>query len=285
MRRFPALLILVLATAASAAVAVGVAVAATGSRAGGDARLHRGTSSFFPVPCGFSHRNQDDPIVFPGQRGRSHDHTYFGNASTNASSTPASLRAAERTSCLIRRDTAAYWAPTLFVGGKAVEPLGAIVYYVRRTSDAVDPFPAGLKMIAGNAEARSPQGEQVTFWSCGGRGAERSSTIPTCNGFPGLRLHVNFPSCWDGSRLDSANHKSHMAYSTDGSCPGSHPVEVPGLTIVIYYGVAGGSGSELSSGGQFSGHADFVNAWDQRTLAALVDRYLNRVGGFRGFRD
>ena len=57
-----------------------------------------------PVPwaawnqvCTFSHRNQDDPILYPRQPGRSHDHTYFGNRSTNAMSTPASLRRAPRT--------------------------------------------------------------------------------------------------------------------------------------------------------------------------------------------
>jgi Domain of unknown function (DUF1996) len=118
----------------------------------------------------------------------------------------------------------------------------------------------------------------VTSWSCGG--GERSSTVPTC--FPGrrsaLRLQVNFPDCWDGRRLDSADHQSHMAYSSDGRCPAAHPVEVPSLTLLIQYGIAGGAGVELSSGGQFSGHADFVNAWNQATLAALVDRYLNRLG-------
>jgi hypothetical protein len=68
-----------------------------------------------------------------------------------------------------------------------------------------------------------------------------------------------------------------MAYSRDGVCPASHPVEVPALTILIRYPVSG-AGAELASGGQFSGHADFVNSWDQDTLAALVDRYLNRFG-------
>jgi hypothetical protein len=146
----------------------------------------------------------------------------------------------------------------------------------------VQPFPAGLKVIAGNAAARSPQSQSVTFWSCGfKRALQRSSTVPTCSGlrYSSLRLHVNFPNCWDGNGLDSPDHKSHMAYSVDGSCPASHPVGVPALSLVIYYGVRGGSTTELSSGGQFSGHADFVNAWDQRVLAALVDRYLNR--GFR----
>jgi hypothetical protein len=253
------------------------AVAATES---GTAASHRGGGGYFAVACGFSHRNQDDPIVFPRQAGRSHDHTYFGARSTNAFSTPASLRADGRTTCRLRADTAAYWAPTLFVGGRAVEPLAVVAYYVRRTSDAVDPFPAGLKVIAGDASAQTAQSSRVTFWSCAVRGAERSSTIPTCPGTQrgGLRLHVNFPNCWDGDRLDSANHKSHMAYSSEGACPGSHPVEVPALSLVIYYGVSGGPGSELSSGGQLSAHADFVNAWDQAPLGRLVDRYLNGSG-------
>ena len=92
---------------------------------------------------------------------------------------------------------------------------------------------------------------------------------------------VNFPNCWDGSRLDSADHKSHLAYSTDGVCPSGHPVEVPALMLQVYYGVAGGPNAELASGGDFSGHADFMNAWNQPTLERLVDRYLNRSRGRR----
>jgi len=238
-----------------------------------------GLRGYFAFGCGFSHRNQDDPIVFPALRGRSHDHTYFGNRSTNAFSTPASLRAAGTTTCRLRSDTAAYWAPTLFSQGRAVEPRGAVVYYVRRTVEPVRAFPAGLKMIGGNAAARAAQGTQVTSWSCGRRSTV-STTIPTC-ARGSLRLQVNFPNCWDGSRLDSPDHKLHMTYSTDGVCPASHPVEVPALTLVIHYAITGGNGTELSSGGQFSGHADFVNAWNQATLQALVDRYLNRGGRHR----
>jgi hypothetical protein len=136
-------------------------------------------------------------------------------------------------------------------------------------------------MIAGSAAARTAQSRAVTFWSCGPRGrGERFSSIPTCPGgrASDLHLHVNFPNCWDGERLDSRDHQSHMAYSSDGVCPGSHPVEVPALSLVIDYGIVGGAGLELSSGGQFSGHADFVNAWNQRVLNVLVERYLNRAG-------
>jgi hypothetical protein len=278
MRRSLILAVLAGAAALGGALAVGAASAEPASRELRHAGLHAGRG-YFAVPCRFSHRNQDDPIVFPGRPGRSHDHTYFGNTSTDAFSTPASLRNAGRTTCLLGQDTAAYWAPTLFVRGRPIEPRGAVVFYVRRTIDEVDPFPAGLKMIAGDAMARSAQSLRVTSWFCG-FGREQSSTVPTCLGarFAGLRMRVRFPDCWDGERLDSADHKRHMAYSRAGRCPLTHPVEVPSISLVIFYRVPGGPDAELASGGQFSGHADFVNAWDQRTLAALVDRYLNRFG-------
>jgi hypothetical protein len=245
----------------------------------------------FIVACSFSHRNQDDPIAFPRQPGRSHDHTYFGNRSTNAFSTAASLRRHRRTNCRGTRgaDTAAYWAPTLFVGGRAVRALGLLAHYVRRTHRRVDPFPAGLKMIAGDGSARSPQPSRVTSWSCADPpnflepqytgddpGSKRGARIPNCEiEFGVLRLQVNFPNCWDGRRLDSPNHKSHMAYSSRGACPRSHSVEVPALTLFVYYGVSDGSPRELSSGGRFSAHADFVNAWNQAKLTTRVNGYLN----------
>ena len=271
------LVFVLLSLAATAPVAAGVASAASDSGDRDAATVQRGVR-YFAIGCRFSHRNQDDPIVFPAQRGRSHDHTYFGNRSTNAASTPASLRAAGQTSCRLRADTAAYWAPTLLGRDGPIRPVGAVVFYVRRTTEEVRAFPPGLQMIAGSAAARTAQSRAVTFWSCGpaGRGT-RSSSIPTCAGGrrSDLHLHVNFPNCWDGERLDSRDHQNHMAYSTDGACPGTHPVEVPALSLVIDYGIAGGTGLELSSGGQLSGHADFVNAWNQPTLQALVDRYLN----------
>jgi len=273
-RTWLVLLLLTLGAAANAGAAAG---AAQNPLHRDDGRPHR--PLYFAVACAFSHRNTDDPIVYPGQSGRSHDHTFFGNTTTNASSTPGSLRG-EPTTCRLPEDTAAYWAPTLFVGDQPIEPTRATVYYVRRTLEPVEPFPAGLKIIAGDARATSAQSQRVTFWSCGvyGRVAP-SSSVPACAGGrrSALHLQVNFPNCWDGSRLDSANHKSHMTYSVSGSCPESHPVEVPAISLIIRYPVAGGQDAELSSGGQFSGHADFVNAWDQDALEFLVDRYLNRV--------
>ena len=50
--------------------------------------------------------------------GKSHDHTFVGNTSTDASSTLASLQAAG-TTCQRPSDKAAYWMPTLIVDGAA----------------------------------------------------------------------------------------------------------------------------------------------------------------------
>jgi hypothetical protein len=267
------------------ATAVGVQVALGSSSTGGGAKhgprpqgLDDLAEVNFISACRFSHRNQDDVIIFPGQPGASHDHTYVGNVSTNADSTVKSLLRSN-TTCQRDGDTAAYWTPTLFdSAGNAVEPSGATIYYRRRTVDPVTAFPTGLRMIAGDARATTPQSRRVTTWSCGVESSVRaSSVIPTCVGGPrvSLRLHVRFPSCWNGRDLDSADHKSHMAYPTGGACPTSHPVEVPAIALILRYPTAGGAGYELASGGQFSGHADFFNAWDERELQGLVERCLN----------
>jgi Domain of unknown function (DUF1996) len=230
----------------------------------------------FTSLCRFSHRNFDDMIVSPGQPGAAHDHTYVGNVSTNAYSTLRSLRRA-RSTCQRKADTAAYWVPTLLdPSGHPVEPVRTVIYYRRRTVQPASAFPAGLRMIAGNAEATTPQPLGVTSWDCG---FPQTARIPTCP--PGretmLALHVVFPNCWNGHELDRADHKSHMAYAEQGLCPPSHPVEVPTITINLRYPVRGGKGFELASGGQFSGHADFVNAWDQGELERLVASCLNRL--------
>ena len=185
--------------------------------------------------------------------------------------------AADRTN--ERADRSAYWAPTLHVAGRAVEPLALIATHTRRTVRPVDPFPAGLKVVAGDANARTAQSSRVTSWSCAVTPGARSSAIPSCSETRrgGLRLHVSFPDCWDGKRLDSADHKSHMAYSSHAACPRSHPVAVPALSLVVHYAVSGRRDAELASGGQFSGHADFLNAWNQAELASWVKRYLNRT--------
>jgi hypothetical protein len=142
----------------------------------------------------------------------------------------------------------------------------------------VHAFPPGLEIIAGDAKATAPQGKRITFWNCGVLGGiAPSDAPPVCPSGrgQGLRLHVNFPSCWDGKSTDSVDHKSHMAYPTAGACPADHPVAVPAISLIYRYPVSGAHELALSSGGVYSAHADFFNAWNQNALTRLVNVCLN----------
>jgi hypothetical protein len=269
--------------AAGGALAVGLLVttAVAGNRGGpaGDVTRADLRGVNFVESCRFSHRAPDDPIVSPGKPGASHEHTFVGNRTTNAFSTYDSLRSSG-TTCERAADTAAYWVPMLFQSATAIPPQSATIYYRRGTLASVTSFPDNLRVIAGDASATSPQGMRVTFWSCGVlSGVPRSSDVPTCPSTRGsfLRLHVRFPECWDGRRLDSADHKSHLAYAVGRRCPSTHPVSVPQITQIYRYPTRGGEGFALASGGQFSAHADFVNAWKPQALERLVDGCLNAL--------
>jgi hypothetical protein len=238
----------------------------------------------FATLCRFSHQAPDDPIVFPNQAGKSHVHTFFGNATTGAASTYDSLRAGA-TTCRTQEDASGYWVPALYRDGVQVQPVGMKVYYRtgRHAPELVQPFPAGFRMIAGDASATGAQGIRTTFWFCRGLrpqdspGASGPSATPlSCPAGNPLTLHVLFPECWDGASLDSPDHKSHVAYGRLGTCPASHPVVLPSLAMIAHYPIVGEPGTiSLASGGQYSAHADFFNAWDQGFLTRAVVECLN----------
>ena len=242
------------------------------------------------VLCTDDHYAMNDPIVFPGQPGMSHMHTFYGNTSTVADSTISSLSAASPSSCgrgMGASDLSAYWVPSLMKknadGTSSVvktEQLNT-VYYRRAgggMGPGVQPFPKGLRMIAGDAKATSDQPLSVVHWDCGDGGLE-SPHMYACAGGPSAPVHAAlvFPSCWDGVHLDSADHKSHMAYAApDGTCPADHPVSLPEVTLEIdFIGIAGGPDYYLASGGIYSFHGDFIADWDNQVQNALVASCLN----------
>jgi hypothetical protein len=228
---------------------------------------------YYVIGCGFSHRSNDDPIAYPNQPGRSHNHTFLGNRSTDASSTPADLRG-KPTSCCDDGDASAYWVPTLFDGDTPIRPLVALAYYVKRTYEPIHIFPAGLRMIAGDSMAMKRQPTTNAYWTCGGVGAPgRSATLRACSGGRPVQMRVDFPNCWDGDRVDSVDHKRHMAYSTAGRCPASHPVPMPTVTLIVLYPPV--SARARPSAGRFATHADFMNGWDAEVLGGQVAA-LNR---------
>jgi hypothetical protein len=250
------------------------------------ASTEEGEDGSVRVECELALRAQVDPIVSPGTTS-AHMHDFFGNDSTSATSTYESMRLGS-SNCTDSRDTGGYWAPTLVApDGSYVEPERAIFYYRNRPYDygVTVPYPPDFRIVAGGAFPNS-------YWTCDGESdtgyEDRKDYIPDCGPGGQIKLHVFFPSCWDGIHLDSADHRSHVAYgldeddfAVDGTdpdlCPASHPVKVPQLDFRVQYDVADGTGYRLSDGMMLA-HADFWNTWDQSRLEALVTSCLGRVG-------
>jgi hypothetical protein len=201
--------------------------------------------------CDLSHVSFDDPIVFPGTPGATHQHFFFGNTTTNAFTTSESLMAATSTTCAGgTANKGAYWVPAV-VDMFTKEPLMVIsinLYYKGGTTKP----PNGLRMVAGrNANAQGYEDEtfyQIARFSC--NGGLWQSTIPTdCPGGGEIWLDVGFPQCWDGLNLDSPNHRSHMT-TIQGSpgdvCPSTHPLEISHIEFIARLQIpVGSNGSRL----------------------------------------
>lgn len=232
----------------------------------------------FIAECAFSHSNRDDPIVSPGQPGVAHLHHFFGAVRADAASTAESLLASE-TFCDQQLDRSSYWAPALLDGDVVIQPDKLTAYY--RPGPGVDPtivepYPLGLKMIAGAAHDGLRPSTKVASWTCG-VSPRNDPTPPECPAGNGLRMIVTFPDCWDGTSLDSPDHRSHVVYSASGKCPSTHPVSVPQLTTTLAYLITGpGHELSLSSGSIDTLHVDFFNAWDVDKLRTEVESCLHR---------
>lgn len=265
----------------AALAAMAFAAAATALIVTPNASADEVTHHEFQANCTVSHNAGNDPIVYPGQPGASHDHTFIGNVGTDAYSTTESLLESE-TTCLVPDDRSAYWFPTLYDGDEPVlTDWHLVVYYKSGVEDytTVQPFPQGLRFVAGDMMATEQEFAdapgQVEGYECGE--SFFNWDIPDwCPETSWLNIRYQSPSCWDGVNLDSADHKGHMAYPVEGSCPASHPVPVPMIEFKIHWPVSGDlSDVHLSSGPGSSWHYDFFNAWEPETLAAMVAHCIN----------
>ncbi len=235
----------------------------------------------FSTNCKRVHSSEDDPIVFPNNPGESHQHDFYGGdpALPDFSSVTYSQLRSAPTGCREPDDTALYWQPSLSLGGREIAPVPLNAYYRNDLDPArVVPFPPDLRIVAGDstASADAPQDLKRVWWSCGRGGPPKQTTPIDCTGTPigKVTAHVVFPQCWDGRSIDSADHRSHMAYPSAGRCSGSHPVQVPKLGLAFRWPIANGVGATLSCGSPYCLHADFINAWDQDQLAELVRECL-----------
>jgi hypothetical protein len=96
----------------------------------------------------------------------------------------------------------------------------------------------------------------------------------------GVRFEVEFPSCWDGVRLDSEDHKSHILYPNfikTGLCPAGFNVRTPVIfyeTIWNTFHFVNQSGIFVIANGDTEGygyHGDFYSGWNQSFLQEAVD--------------
>jgi hypothetical protein len=241
----------------------------------------------FRTVCTFSHMAYDDPIVFPGQPGASHLHSFFGNSALNASTTTASILTGASTCRGGSLNRSGYWVPAMVdANGRPRAPEDLLLYYKAGyqggTPENIIEMPAGLRMIAGDSKSQTAQDH--VYYACDSWQPGQTLTndyvksIPTCGVGQQLIMKVEFPSCWDGVNLDSPDHKSHMAYGDGVSgCPATHPRQISVITEHVKYKITAGTtaGWRLSSDvvgapAGSSGHADWFNGWDAATVTKWI---------------
>jgi hypothetical protein len=243
--------------------------------------------------CPFSHMAFDDPLVYPGLPGAAHLHAFFGNTGTNAYSTQTSVSTTGNSTCVGGTfNRTAYWVPAMIdtKDGTPVAPSGSIMYYKTGYNGiapaSVKALPQGLRMIAGDPKNSAPSGPFVYSCLNGGENLGKSSTFLNCPVGAQMWMSIDFPQCWDGVNLDSPDHKSHMAYPSNGACPKDHPVALPVVTFNIIYNIKEANTPlrwRLSSDSYdaslppgYSAHGDWFNGWDAATMNTFITNCLDK---------
>jgi Domain of unknown function (DUF1996) len=245
------------------------------------------TEPSFVVLCDFSLWAQVDPI-YPSLPDQPPDQRYqrefFGSTHPNPTATYAQLLAGD-TNCDDPKDTARYWIPRVFwtdsSGTRALTASITRFYYrlgEKSTNVTVKPHPAQLKID-------TERGKNVE-WRCMNTGAWLTTPPAQCSNGK-LVVRIKFPDCSNG-KLDSLDHRSHMAYAQvpanggKATCPTSHPIPVPRLQTNVEFPIPPGTSGEVTlstasdtSGAYTTMHSAFFNAWDQQRLQRLVNRCIN----------
>ncbi|MBO0867723.1 MAG: DUF1996 domain-containing protein [Micromonosporaceae bacterium] len=222
-----------------------------------------GSRGTFSSRCGAqNHRDSDNVVNAPGKlNGAEHTHDYFGNTIASAlHNSDAELNAAS-TTCT-NGDKSAYQVPNLRqlgtteqfdlnkLGGaldgnvgKILDPVSLTIQWRGNPVSKVTPLPLDLRMQVGDAKAAVEKGPAnlVAKWTCQGFTNRITQQYPECPGGFGLTRIFDFPSCWDGKNLDSADHRSQVVFPdpATGACP-SGTVTIPQLRMTAVYNVPPG---------------------------------------------
>ena len=260
--------------------------------------------------CVITHMNWDDSILFPGLLGGSpHDHMFSGNSLSNYASTFSSLRTTGNGSCTGKRlNRSSYWFPVFHKSESvAVIPTGTSLYYATIQPNTVR-LPRGLQMIGGRKPGDpdfyddppgvvfppgTPRYDGFRSYQCALSGVQSTDlSVINCAAGDTLVVNIDFPHCWNGTDLTSANGRDHVTYGEYGTnvCPSSHPYPIVSITQKIYYEHDGPSDYEnwwLSSDRMSEDpeeweangstiHADYREAWDDEARA-LFEHFCNGI--------
>ncbi|HEY0697851.1 MAG TPA: DUF1996 domain-containing protein [Micromonospora sp.] len=243
--------------------------------------------------CGVSHHHDRDNVVrAPGVPGAArHLHDYAGNLAAGAHATDDVL-AASATTC-DNGDRSVYYWPVLQLGSggypadprtagrsrppAAQAPVSVLLTYRGSPTGPVVASPRFLRAVTGDARAATDGATLARpTWTCASAPHRRTGSYPACP--PGDRvLRVfDFPSCWDGRRTDSPDHRSHLVFATGtGSCPHG-TFAVPRLRIEVAYRLPDGARFAIDTlpeqrGDPSTDHADLVSALPEELMREVVD--------------
>ncbi|SMQ13954.1 protein of unknown function [Streptomyces sp. Ag82_O1-12] len=263
----------------------------------------------FATSCGVNENglfNSDNIIAAPGvTNGAHHFHDYVGNESNNAFASDQDLAKAE-TSCDDQGDKSSYYWPVVRLqngaqeqdaqkpgggiegnAGEIVTPKQVTLTFVGNPREKVTAMPRLLRIITGDAKSfvNGPANANAS-WSCTGfEDRQLKDKYPLCPQGSDVVRTFKFQSCWDGRNIDSANHRTHVAFTdAAGNCPsGFRPI--PQLVQRIVYDIDapslqdGGRTTPLFAVDSFpeqlhkpvTDHGDFINIFDEDLMGEMVD--------------
>ncbi|MFF3409271.1 DUF1996 domain-containing protein [Streptomyces sp. NPDC002742] len=263
----------------------------------------------FVTSCGVNANglfNSDNVIVAPGvSNGAHHFHDYVGNQSNTAFASDDDLAKAD-TSCQDKGDKSSYYWPVVRLqngtaerdagapgggtegnAGKIVTPKQVTLTFVGNPRSKVTAMPRLLRIITGDAKAFVNGTKNANAsWSCTGfEDRQLKDKYPVCPQGSDVVRTFKFQSCWDGANIDSANHRTHVAFAdAEGNCPGGFKA-IPQLVQRIVYAIGapslqdGGRTSPLFAVDSFpeqlhkpvTDHGDFINVFDEGLMKDMVD--------------
>ncbi|GGP85684.1 hypothetical protein GCM10010278_75120 [Streptomyces melanogenes] len=252
----------------------------------------------FTSECGRNengHSNPDNVIVAPGvSNGAHHMHDYVGNLETGAFSSDNKLAGAG-TTCR-NGDKSAYYWPVLRVldgsrerdakapgggqdknVGKILQPADVKLVMEGNPADNVTEMPPLMRVITGDAKAFTDGIKNANAsWTCTGFEDRRlKDKYPICPQGSRVERNLEFPSCWDGKNIDSANHRTHVVFpQDDGSCQKRFKA-VPKLTMRLAYDVPQNAFFAIDSFPEqvhkpVTDHGDFINVMPQDLMRKAV---------------